>query len=141
MASIVRATPVTTAVGSRPERRWRTTLTVEAIELDVHLGCEAEERRVPQKVRLGLRVHFEAPPAACWTDSLGDTACYAELAATARDFCASREFRLVEHLAAALYDPLSARLPRGARLDLEVDKVAPPVPELRGGVRFRIVSE
>jgi dihydroneopterin aldolase len=116
------------------------TLDVEAIRLSVHLGCEPGERRVAQEVEVKVGIRFAAVPAACWTDDLADTVCYAELAALAREHCAGREFRLIERLALELHDLFRSRLPRGARLSLTVDKLAPPVAELARGVRFTIAE-
>ena len=113
-------------------------LEVPAIRLDVHLGCTAEERAVPQPVEIELRIRFADLPAACWTDELADTVCYAELAALAREHCAGREFRLIERLALELAGLIRARLPEGARLSLTVVKLAPPVREIVRGVRFTI---
>ena len=79
----------------------RTTLEVPAIRLDVRLGCEAPERAVPQAVDLALVIDFATAPAACTSDELADTVCYAELAGLAGAYCAAREFRLVERLARA----------------------------------------
>lgn len=114
------------------------TLEVPAIRLEVRLGCEAAERAVPQAVEIELRIRFADLPAACWTDELADTVCYAELAALLREHCAHREFRLVERLALELSGVVRARLPDGARLTLSAVKLAPPVPELVRGVRFTI---
>ena len=116
----------------------RTTLEVPAIRLDVRLGCEAPERAVPQAVDLALVIDFATAPAACTSDELADTVCYAELAGLAGAYCAAREFRLVERLAFKLRDVVRTRLPHDARLALTVTKVAPPVPGLSGGVRFTI---
>ena len=109
-----------------------------AIRLEVRLGCEAPERATPQAVDLALVIDFAAAPDACRSDELADTVCYAELASTAREYCAAREFRLVERLAAELRDLVRTRLPDDAGLALAVTKVAPPVPGLAGGVRFTI---
>lgn len=113
-------------------------LEVPAIRLDVRLGCQADERAVPQGVEIALRIRFADLPAACWTDDLADTVCYAELAAALREHCATREFRLVERLALELAGVVRARLPEGARLTLTAVKLAPPVAELVRGVRFTI---
>jgi len=128
------------AVRARAERATprEVTLEVPAIRLDVRLGCEAAERAVPQGVEIALRIRFADLPAACWTDELADTVCYAELAAALREHCAPREFRLVERLALELAGVVRARLPEGARLTLTVVKLAPPVPELVRGVSFTI---
>jgi len=113
-------------------------LDIEAIRLDVHLGCQAAERARPQAVEIKLTIRFATLPAACWTDELADTVCYAELATLAREHCAGREFRLIERLAFELHALVCARLPAGARLVLTVAKLAPPVAELERGVRFTI---
>lgn len=116
----------------------RTTLEIPAIRLAVRLGCEAAERAAPQAVDLALGIDFAAPPDACATDELAGTVCYASLAEHVRAFCAAREFRLVERLAAELREVVRTHLPRDARLALTVTKVAPPVPGLAGGVRFTL---
>ena len=115
-------------------------LDIEAIRLNVRLGCQPAERAVPQAVEVKLTIHFAALPAACWTDELDGTVCYAELAALAREHCAARKFRLIERLALELHGLVRARLPRGARLALTVTKLAPPVAELERGVRFTIAE-
>ena len=88
------------------------TLEVPAIRLEVRLGCEAAERALPQAVDIELRIRFADLPAACWTDELADTVCYAELAALLREHCAQREFRLIERLALELSGVVRA-LPAG----------------------------
>jgi dihydroneopterin aldolase len=115
-------------------------LDIEAIRLNVRLGCEPAERAVPQPVEIKLAIRFAALPAACWTDELGDTVCYAELATLAREHCARREFRLIERLALELHGLVRDRLPSGARLGLTVTKLAPPIAELERGVRFTIAE-
>ena len=116
----------------------RTRLEVPAIRLEVRLGCEAPERAAPQAVDLALVIDFAATPDACRSDELADTVCYAQLASATREYCAAREFRLVERLAAELRDLVRTRLPDDAGLALTVTKLAPPVPGLAGGVRFTI---
>lgn len=127
-----------TPVGVLPVTRVRTTLEVPAIRLEVHLGCEAPERATPQAVDLGLVIEFATQPEGCASDRLADTVCYAALAQLARAHCRTREFRLVERLAAELRDLVRTRLPHDARLALTVTKLAPPVAGLVGGVRFTI---
>lgn len=126
----------------RPARSAaRTTLRIHRLELDVRLGCGADERAVPQKVELEATLRFAATPRACRTDELADTVCYAELAEIARERANAREYRLVEHLGHELYAAFRDRLPDDTRLELVVRKVAPPVPGLLGGVSFAIEEE
>jgi dihydroneopterin aldolase len=106
--------------------------------LAVRLGCSDAERAVPQAVDLDLAIAFAAPPAACASDDLDDTVCYADLIELARSTVAGREFRLVEHLAHELFARLRPLAPADARLWLRVTKLAPPVEGLAGGVAFAL---
>ena len=106
--------------------------------LSVRLGCGAEERSVPQPVDLDVSVRFAELPAACESDKLEDTVCYADLIEAARARVAGREFKLVERLAHELYGTLRPLVPPGAELALRVTKLHPPVAELAGGVSFAL---
>ena len=106
--------------------------------LAVRLGCFAEERAAPQAVDLDLAIAFAAPPPACASDRLDETVCYADLIELARQTVAGREFHLVEHLAHELFARLRPLVPADARLWLRVNKVAPPVEGLAGGVAFSL---
>ncbi len=113
-------------------------LEFEAARLHVRLGCSEEERRIAQDVDLGLAIRFAGAPAACETDALKDTVCYAELIELARDCAARREFRTIERLARELFVRLRPGLPSDAELWLRVTKIHPPVIGLAGGVAFSL---
>ena len=121
--------------------RARYTLKIHRLELDVRLGCRAEERARPQKLELDATLRFAAPPTACRSDRLDDTVCYAELAEVAQALAASREYHLVEHLGHELYTAIRRRLSDDTQVELSVRKVAPPIAGLRGGVSFAIEEE
>src|SRR5262245_58043391 len=106
--------------------------------LSVHLGCGAEERAVPQPVDLDVTVRFAELPAACETDKLEDTLCYADLIEAARARVRGREWKLVERLARELYGALRPLVSPGAELALRVTKLHPPVADLAGGVSFAL---
>src|SRR5262245_19947077 len=106
--------------------------------LSVHLGCGADERAAPQPVDLDVSIRWAKPPAACASDDLGDTVCYADLIEAARARVAGHEFKLVEHLAQILYDTRRPLVPRDAELWLRVTKLRPPVANLSGGVSFAL---
>jgi dihydroneopterin aldolase len=106
--------------------------------LSVRLGCSPEERAAPQPVDLDVAIAFASPPAACASDRLEDTVCYADLIELARQAVSGREFHLVEHLAHELFARLRALAPADARLWLRVNKIAPPVEGLAGGVAFSL---
>ena len=106
--------------------------------LAVRLGCGAEERAFPQAVDLDVAIRFADPPAACESDKLEDTVCYADLVAVARARVAGHEFKLVEHLAHELLAALRPLTPPGTELWLRVTKLRPPVADLAGGVSFSL---
>lgn len=111
-------------------------LRFEKLRLLVRLGWGDEERRVPQPIDLSITIKFETPPAACETDHLDDTICYAKLSEAAREYCAERSFNLIERLGAQLFKVLREQLPSQAYLRVEVTKVSPPIAGLHGGATF-----
>lgn len=113
-------------------------LTIDDLELWVHLGCSDGERATPQPVLLSLALRFDAPPRACESDELVDTICYAELSDVARTVTSAREFNTVESMAWEIARSLRERLPGSVRLTLRLAKPRAPVPGLRGGVAFAI---
>ena len=114
------------------------TLEFNGARLSVRLGCGDEERSRPQAVDLDVAIRFAELPAACETDKLGDTVCYAELIDAARDAVAGREFHTVERLAHELFSTLRPLVPPGAELWLRATKLHPPVADLSGGVAFSL---
>lgn len=119
----------------------RHTLRVHRLELDVRLGCAAAERSEPQRIELDAVIRFASPLAACRSDSLADTVCYADLAEIARRLTTAREFHLVEYLTQEIFDAFRERIPPEARLAVTVRKVSPPVPGLADGVSFTVEEE
>jgi len=116
----------------------RSLLEFRDARLHVCLGVGDAERAAPQEVALGVEIAFAAPPAACRSDRLDDTVCYAELIATARAIVAERSFRTVEHLAHELAHAFRKRVPAEHGLRVTVTKLRPPVANLPGGVSFSL---
>ncbi len=116
-------------------------LSLEGVRLEVRLGAGEQERARPQPVELDVEIHFDGPPEACRTDRIEDTICYARLVEAARELVAAHEFRSIERLGAALHERLRQELSGGARLWIEVTKLAPPIEELRGGAHFVLGDE
>ena len=116
------------------------TLRLDALKCLVRLGWGEEERSVPQSVHFWLQIRF-APgsvPAACRSDDLNGTICYASLSDRLVRLCADREFRLIEHLGWAAFETLKPLLPDGALLWLRVQKDKPPIADLEGGASFSV---
>jgi 7,8-dihydroneopterin aldolase/epimerase/oxygenase len=114
------------------------TLEISAARLHIRLGCGAPERAAPQDVDLRVTIRFGSLPHACESDELGDTVCYAKLVEQARELCAGREFKTVEHLAYAIARRLRGEIPADAGLEVRVTKLHPPIEELDGGVSFTL---
>ncbi len=106
--------------------------------MEVRLGCSVEERAHPQAVELDVAVRFAELPAGCETDELSDTVDYCDLIEAARELCAEREFKLVEHLATELQVRLRRHIPLSSELWLRLTKLHPPVKDLEGGVSFSL---
>ncbi len=104
----------------------------------MHLGCEPEERATRQLIEVSVRVRGSSAPAACASDRLSDTLALDAVAERLRGIAEAGSFALIEHLAQRLHDGLRELCPRGTALELQVTKLAPPIPRLRGGMTFRI---
>jgi dihydroneopterin aldolase len=66
-----------------------THITLNTLELSVHLGWPDAERAVPQIVHLDVRLSFPAPPVGCMTDDLSDTHCYDTLISQIHFVCSN----------------------------------------------------
>lgn len=116
-------------------------LLIQDLILQIRLGCLPEERSVPQEVRVSLEFRFPTPPKGIQSDELTDTLCYAEICAGLRNACEGREFKLIEKLAQVFFEAttqLVKKFDPGIQTAITVHKVAPPVPNLRGGTVYRL---
>src|SRR5690606_20290554 len=105
---------------------------------EARLGCTAEERSVPQEIRVSVQFLFHNPPRGTISDDLRDTICYAKISEVIGEFISSKEYCLIEKLAADLHDVLKSVVEGRAEISLSVLKVRPPVENLLGGVDYRI---
>jgi dihydroneopterin aldolase len=120
-------------------------LVVEKFETLVHLGCEAAERRLPQKVHFNCKITFKNLPKAVETDELKDSICYADLCAEFKKTSESKHFKLIEHLAHCALLKVESLLVTNketsqpiSEIEITVHKLNPPVDDLRGGTFFSI---
>lgn len=116
----------------------KTSLSLQGLRFQVHLGCSAEERSIPQFVRFDLEVYFLEPPSGCISDQLSETICYAVLSEKLRTLCSGREYQLIEKLGWDAYQSLRKYLPASVGLKLRAIKETPPIDELTGGAVFTI---
>jgi FolB domain-containing protein len=120
--------------------RQRHRLRLAGLHVAVRLGHDPAERERPQAVALSATIDFGAAPLGCSTDRLADTVCGAVLCEALRSVCQGGEFALVEHLAARLHAAARALVPEGARVAIELVKLAPPIAGLTGGMSFTITD-
>ena len=85
-------------------------LILEKLNLLVKLGNSVEERQLPQKVSLQIKLGFDRLLDACTNDNLMNTICYANLADNLQQFCDDRSFKLIEALTYQLYQFLKIEL-------------------------------
>ncbi len=112
-------------------------LTISDLRLWVHLGCSEEEKYHPQLVRVDLTLSFPTPPLAMTTDRLEETVCYAQIVHHLQEAVEEKRFNLIEHLTHTLYDVVRDYLgEHDVSLKICVNKMAPPVPGVHGGVSF-----
>ncbi len=108
-------------------------ITLNNLRTQVRIGCEREEREVPQFVRFDIQVRLAELPKGCFTDQITDTVCYFETAQRVFEVCRRAEYGLIEKLAWDVFAALKEFLPAPHQLGLRVTKEKPPVPGLEGG--------
>lgn len=81
----------------------KSSMKLQGIELQIHLGWSEQERQKRQTISLQLDLYFPEPPAACETDNLADTLCYDHLINNLKNHIENRPFKLIEHLAKEIY--------------------------------------
>jgi len=122
----------------RPTSQPMHSMKIRDLQLQVRLGCSAEERSVPQEVRVSIDFRFFDEPKGALSDDLKDTICYARVCEALRHQVEGREYRLVEKLAADFYGVVKLLVEGRAEVSLTVHKVRPPIEGLLGGVQYRI---
>lgn len=114
----------------------KSSLKIDALVVAVHLGCTAQEREVPQEVRIHVELRFDELPRAASTDELRDSVCYAEISTAIRSYCESREFQMIEKLGFDVYR-IVKEIAGSNAVAVGIHKVRPPVESLAGGTFFR----
>ena len=106
----------------------------------VRLGCSDQEKFNPQLLSLNVELYFKALPEGATSDRLEDTVCYSDLVQNVKSFCRNRQFNLIEHLTAEIYQVVKDSLKQHRSLVTFIGvtghKMSPPVPDIHGGVTF-----
>ncbi|WP_259431262.1 dihydroneopterin aldolase [Chlamydia abortus] len=108
----------------------------------VRLGCSPEERYFKQPILVSINLSFFQEPSVCVSDDLEDACCYVEITSLIEEVASSKPCALVEHLSKILMDALEAKLKdKVSKIDLEVRKERPLVPNLLQPICFKISRE
>lgn len=115
-------------------------LSISDLRVWVRLGCTDQEKFHPQLVSFTIDLVFKAPLKALISDRLEETVCYFNLVQNIKRLCQNKSFNLIERLTADVYDAINASLGDQKSLissvNLTTHKIAPPVPDVHGGVSF-----
>ncbi|WP_264704074.1 dihydroneopterin aldolase [Wolbachia endosymbiont (group A) of Volucella inflata] len=115
-------------------------LLISDLRLWVHLGYSAEEKYHSQLVSIDVDFIFKFPPLGLTTDQLKDTVCYLEIVQNIQSLVQNKQFNLIEHLTHDIYRIINDLLLQKKHIISSVRvttyKVAPPVPNVHGGVFF-----
>ncbi|MDG7052442.1 MAG: dihydroneopterin aldolase [Wolbachia endosymbiont of Alcedoecus sp.] len=115
-------------------------LLIRDLRIWVHLGCSTEEKFHSQLVSINVDFTFQSPPVGFITDRLEDTICYLEVVQSIQSLAQSKQFNLIEHFTRDVYIIISKLLMQKrhtiSSIRVATHKVAPPVPDVHGGVLF-----
>ncbi|MGL9682062.1 MAG: dihydroneopterin aldolase [Wolbachia sp.] len=115
-------------------------LLIKDLRLWVHLGCSVEEKFHSQLVSINVDFAFKSSPVGLITDCLEDTICYLEVVQSIQSLASGKRFNLIEHFTHEVYVTISNFLIQKrhilSSIRVTTHKVAPPVPDVHGGVLF-----
>ncbi len=111
---------------------------VSGLEITGHHGVTDEERT--QGCRLKIDVSASVDGSACETDDVGDTVDYGELAALMVEVSCTSSYRTLERLAAVFCDEAFSRFPSVQSIEVQIDKLDPPVPHTVGSLGVRLTA-
>jgi len=101
-------------------------LSLEDLTIPVKLGCSDEERRLPQTVIINLLLIYADFPVECKSDNIKDAVCYDTVTKLIQEFCAKKQFHLIEHLGYELHNMLKESINKDVKIELSVSK-RPPI--------------
>jgi 7,8-dihydroneopterin aldolase/epimerase/oxygenase len=110
-------------------------LAIHGLQLPVFIGWTEKERLESQIILIDIEIRFAKPPAACQTDELSHTLCYADLITHLQTQIGNKPFHLIEHLTYEIYQLIKNKLSQEARAKVTVHK-HPSIVGLSGGVSF-----
>lgn len=109
---------------------------VNRLEIIGHHGVTESERDQGCKLRIGVSAEIDG--SADETDKIRDTVDYAELAALMVEVSCASSYKTLERLARVFADEAFVRFPSIQSLEVQIDKLDPPVPHTVGSLGVRM---
>ncbi len=112
---------------------------ISRLQLAVHMGWEAPERKKPQPVEVTIRLYFPEKPI-CMSDDDASFIDYDGLCNGIHALVEKNQFRLIEYMSNVVFafvrDYVNKKNAPDVAVWLSLTKVAAPVPHLLGGAGF-----
>lgn len=116
-------------------------LAIRGFELCVHLGFSKQEKVEAQLILINIELAFKTAPAACTSDQLAETICYADLTSRLRNYVKSKQYNLIEFLAFDIFNFIDQQK-YAQELGIKVDVIKhPKIAGLTGDVKFSYQNE
>ncbi|MCW5936072.1 MAG: dihydroneopterin aldolase [Fimbriimonadaceae bacterium] len=109
---------------------------VRGLEFYAFHGVSGAEQAIGHRFRAAVSVKLE--PNAAVSDDVRETVDYGALAAFALKLSAESRFRTLEAFANAYCDAVLEAFPAVEEVDIEIEKVAPPLPVIAESVGIRM---
>lgn len=106
--------------------------------IDAAHGCGPEEKRMPQPFRVNVTVDVE--PLDEPNDTLERAVDYVKIASICKSVFSGPPRNLIETLARDIADAV-LELPLAAGVEVEIEKMEPPIPDFNGRVGIRLYRE
>ena len=97
------------------------------LKLSLHLGVTVEERKKPQTIKATFKLYQSTNSECCNNDDSKEYICYADLAVKIREYCNSREFKLLEYLCFQVYKLIKSNIPKSVHVYVMIEKLDPKI--------------
>lgn len=106
-------------------RMTKLTTSLEGLELNIRLGVSAKERQTPQLVKISFYLHQPILPNVTIDDNAEDYLCYNKIAEMIQDYCANKEFRVIEFLCYQIHKLIKELAPAEVKVKVVLEKCKP----------------
>ena len=111
-------------------------ISLNSLRISVNLGVGQSERNNKQEVDISFKFFYKQPPEGFYSDNIKDTICYHQISEIVKNYCNSRQFRLLEYLCNGLCAEVRKVTPVDVGIWIMVEKCNPPIENLIGSNLF-----